>query len=51
MKKKSKASMRVIIRHQTNEENRQFRQSLSLLLAEIARQHISGLRRGHEHSK
>lgn len=51
MKKRLKTSMRIIVQPQTNEEERQFRQSLSLLLTEMVRQHLSSLRSNYEHTK
>ncbi len=51
MKKRSKSKITVVVQPQTIEEDRLFRNSLSLLLTEIVRQHSSGLRRQHEHDK
>ncbi len=51
MKKRLKSKITVVVQPQTIEEDRLFRSSLSLLMTEIVRQHISGLRSNHEHTK
>jgi|GEM_PF-6985302 len=51
MRRRLKTSVRVIVHPQTYEDERHFNASLNQLLAVMVRQHISGLRSNHEHTK